>query len=393
MPILNFAAMDFYGKKNLWKFMLLVFAIFIGAATLFYTESFLKQLRQEEVKKVALWADAVNILQEADPETDLTLPIKIIESNTTIPVIIANRQNQIVTHANLNEQKAQDSLWLQQTLQAMVQEGNVIQLTIADGESQFLYYQNSTLLTQLRLYPAILLVVISLFIFVAYVAFSNSRKAEQNRVWNGLAKETAHQIGTPLSSLMGWLEMLKLKKANPTMLSEMEKDINRLNTITSRFSKIGSQPALQVKNLNTVTQNAVEYLKNRSPKNITISFAAPQQEAWARLNVPLYEWVIENLLRNAIDAIEKEGQIAVTLSLNENTAQIEVSDTGKGIPAHKLKAVFRPGYSTKKRGWGLGLSLAKRIIEEYHEGKIGVAQSEPQMGTTFKITLNRVSKP
>ncbi len=381
--------MDFYGKKNLWKFILLVFAILIGAATLFYTESFLKQLRQEEIKKASLWADAMNSLQQADNEDELTLTSKIIESNTTIPVIITDEENTILFSANLDENRASDRQWLQDLLKDMQDEGNVIELSIGPGESQFLHYQNSTLLTKLRFYPIVLLVVITLFIGVAYVAFSNSRKAEQNRVWSGLAKETAHQIGTPLSSLMGWLEMLKLKNADAKMLAEMEKDINRLNTITNRFSKIGSQPARSPQPIGAITEAAVEYLKNRSPKKVQVGLKSPAQDTEVLLNVPLYEWVIENLIRNAIDALEQEGHIEVEVSHQEKTVVVEVTDNGKGIPANRLKTIFRPGYSTKKRGWGLGLSLAKRIIEDYHQGKIVVAASEPQMGTTFRITLKR----
>jgi hypothetical protein len=381
--------MDFYGKKNLWKFILLIFASLIGALTLLYTESFLKELRQEELRKMNVWAMSMSILLEADNTSELTLPAEIMQSNHTIPVIVTDGEDNIIEVRNLNNPRAEDPEWLSEQMLMMKEEGNVIDGTYAGKVVTRVYFNNSNLLTKLRLYPLILLLVISMFVAIAYIAFSNSRKAEQNQVWTGLAKETAHQIGTPLSSLMGWLEMLKMNNADATMVAEMEKDINRLNTITDRFSKIGSQPLRSPQDIGAVTQNAVEYLKNRSPKRISINCQLPQAPVLVKLNLPLYEWVIENLLRNAIDAINIEGKIDIAVSLSGKTVLVDVSDTGKGIPAGKLKTVFRPGYSTKKRGWGLGLSLAKRIVEEYHEGKIFVAKSEPQTGTTFRIVLKQ----
>ncbi len=380
--------MDFYGRKNLWKFILLFFAFLIGVITLLYTESFLQDLRQEEVKKVNQWANAMAFIQQANNNTDLTLAIQIIELNTTIPVIIADSDGGIVATKNLDSPRANEDAYLQQRLEQMKNEGSFIEIKLAGNDRQFAYYENSTLLTKLRFYPIVLLVVISLFMVIAYVAFSGARKAEQNQVWNGLAKETAHQIGTPLSSLMGWLELLKMQDIDPSIPEEMEKDIKRLDTITNRFSKIGSQPALKPADLVLTTKMAVDYLKNRSPKKIEVSCDTPPEPLFTQINKPLFEWVIENLIRNAIDAIEGEGKIKV--SLEERDAkwlQIDVSDTGKGIPAQSLKTVFRPGYSTKKRGWGLGLSLARRIVEQYHQGKIFVAQSVPGEGTTFRILL------
>ncbi|MDR9373565.1 MAG: HAMP domain-containing sensor histidine kinase [Schleiferiaceae bacterium] len=382
--------MDIYNRKNYWKGALLIFAILIGGGTLFYTESFLADLRQAEVKKANLWAQAMSAVQRADAKTDLTLAYQIIQANTTIPVILANEADSILAHKNLPQRVQSSPAKMRARLRQMQAEGQRIEVQFANNQSNYLYYQNSTLLTQLRLYPVVLLVVISLFLSLAYWAFSGSRRAEQNQVWNGLAKETAHQIGTPLSSLLGWLEMLRLKEVDETTLAEMEKDIHRLQTITDRFSKIGSQPAIEKQDVNEVTRQAVHYLRSRSPRLISVELHEAAQPAYAELNIALYEWVIENLIRNAIDAIEGAGRITVELTTTARSVQIDVSDTGRGIPASRMGQVFRPGYSTKKRGWGLGLSLARRIIQEYHHGRITVAASEPGQGTTFRILLKRL---
>lgn len=359
--------------------------------TLLYTESFLLDLRNEEVKKVNQWANAMAFVQRADNNTDLTLAGQIIGDNTTIPVIIVDEEGEIVATNNINLPKNNEDEYLQKRLEQMQSDGSFIEITLGGNDRQFAYYENSTLLTQLRFYPIVLLVVISLFIIIAYVAFSGARKAEQNQVWNGLAKETAHQIGTPLSSLMGWLELLKMQEIDPSIPQEMEKDINRLETITNRFSKIGSQPALKKTDLVYTTKMAVEYLRNRSPKKVEVNCNLPHEPLYSNLNKPLFEWVIENLIRNAIDAIEGPGAINISLQVKDaKWLQIDVQDTGKGISAANLKTVFRPGFSTKKRGWGLGLSLAKRIVEQYHQGKIFVANSVQNEGTTFRILLPNV---
>lgn len=382
--------MDFYNRKNLWKLTLFLFALLIGAGTLWYTETFLQELRKEELRKMNIWAMSINTMLDADNTSELTLPAQIIEDNNTIPVIVTDGENNIIHTRNLPASKSTDQQWLQQQLEQMREDGNMIEAPYKGKTYNRIYFQNSTLLTKLRFYPLVLLLVIALFVGIAYVAFSSARKSEQNRVWNGLAKETAHQIGTPLSSLMGWLEMLKLKEVDPSMISEMEKDINRLNTITDRFSKIGSQPERKEVDVVEITRQAVEYLRSRSPKKIKISLTIGSQPLFVKLNVPLYEWVIENLIRNAIDAIEKQGEIELSIADTDKLVKIEVADTGKGISPGSLKTVFRPGYSTKKRGWGLGLSLAKRIIEEYHDGKIYVLSSQPGVGTTFRINLKKL---
>lgn len=383
--------MDFYGRKNLWKFILFVFAVLIGAATLWYTEGFLEELRQEEVKKVQQFADAMNVILTSDPSAELTFEESVIRSNTTIPIIITDNEGNLMASKNIEEERLDDPQWLQQRIREMGEEIQPFVIRLPN-ENQYLYYQNSTLLSKLRLYPLVLLLVISLFIVIAYIAFSNARKSEQNQVWNGLAKETAHQIGTPLTSLMGWLEYLRNSQVSESVVVEMEKDVNRLNTITERFSKIGSRPSIKPMPIYEITREAVNYLQSRSPRKIKVSFEAePQMKTQqAEVNKALFEWVIENLIRNAIDALEGgEGFIKVRLYSSARHLKIDVEDSGKGIAANRQKTIFRPGYTTKRRGWGLGLSLAKRIIEEYHRGRIFVAHSEIGKGTTFRILLKK----
>ena len=384
--------MDFYGRKNLWKFILLMFAFAIGGVTLWYTESFLKELREQEVKRVEHFASAYRDVLNADPDADLVLELSLIKSNTTVPILVTDEQGHFVEERNMNRERLlSDTVYLNQKINEMRAVADPIPVNIGDDQWQYLHYENSTLLVKLRYYPLILLLVIGLFMIIAYIAFSNARKAEQNQVWNGLAKETAHQIGTPLTSLMGWAEYLRSRETDSQVVEEMEKDIQRLNTITDRFSKIGSKPAISPQAVTQLTEESVKYLKARSPGNIEISFSAEEAVASSivKLNKPLFEWVIENLIRNAIDAIEGAGSIQVRVSETNKNVVIEVEDTGKGIPANKQRSIFRPGFTTKSRGWGLGLSLAKRIVEEYHGGRIFVASSEVGKGSIFRILLRK----
>lgn len=384
--------MDFYRKKNLWKLLLFFFAVFIGAATLWYTETFLSELRQQEVLRVNQFGEAMrNILGQEDNDK-IIFEQSFISSNNTIPIIWADADGNVIESRNIDPKKSKDPEWLKRKIQEMESEFTPIEIVVSDEITQYLYYQNSILLTKLRLYPLILLGVISLFIIIAYVAFSNARKSEQNQVWNGLAKETAHQIGTPLSSLMGWLELLRAKEVDAVMVEEMEKDINRLNTITERFSKIGSMPVISEQDVVQIAGESVSYLAARSPRKINVKFNAEGAgfgPLLVKLNKPLFEWVIENLVRNAIDAIEGQGDIEVRVSDSGRKVVVEVEDNGKGVPQNKFKTIFRPGFTTKSRGWGLGLSLAKRIIEEYHGGKIFVASSEAGRATIFRILLDK----
>ena len=384
--------MDFYGRKNLWKFILLMFAFAIGALTIIYTESFLKELREQEVRRVEQFADANRNILNSEPEADVTLELSIISSNSTIPILLTDENGRFIEARNMDKERLQsDSIYLQKKIEEMKSVADPIPVLVGDSDIQYIYYQNSTLLTKLRYYPIVLLLVIGLFMVISYIAFSNARKAEQNQVWNGLAKETAHQIGTPLTSLMGWTEYLRSHDTDSKIVVEMEKDIQRLNTITDRFSKIGSKPALTDHIIGSVVEDSVHYLQARSPGNIVISYQLDEEAAAERiqLNKPLFEWVIENLVRNAIDAIEDRGNIDVRLIQTAKNLVIEVEDNGRGIPANKQRAIFRPGYTTKSRGWGLGLSLAKRIIEEYHGGRIFVASSDVGKGSIFRILLRK----
>ncbi|MDX5325351.1 MAG: HAMP domain-containing histidine kinase [Bacteroidota bacterium] len=380
--------MDIYSHKNLWKLLLFLFAALIGAGTLLYTETFLKQLRAEEMRNLRNWAEAMRIVQTAPPGQDLTFTTIYLQQNRTIPLILVDQEGEILYTRNLDEKRSEDPKWVQKKLQEMKADHEPIPVPIDENITHFLYYSDSVILKQLRIYPVILLGVIALFVFIAYLAFSSARRSEQNRVWTGMARETAHQIGTPLSSLMGWIELLRARGTDESTVGEMEKDIHRLETITDRFSKIGSQPKIENCNLGEALEGSLEYLASRVSRKIEIKF--DPTEAYKHqipMNPQLFGWVIENLVRNAIDAIEGRGKITIQVEDLPRTVQIDVSDTGKGIPLNQSNAIFRPGFTTKSRGWGLGLSLAKRIIENYHNGKIFVAHSEIGKGTTFRILL------
>ena len=380
---------ELYNHKNRWKILLLVVAVLIAIATLWYTETFIKQIRAEETKRVEIWAEATRLLATSDNGSQLDLALKVIQLNTTIPVILTDSDTNIIQYRNFNIPRSVDEkAYIEKQLAEMIEENQSIVHDISPTDVNILFYKNSRVLTQLRIYPMVLLCVIGLFIMIAYMAFSNVRRSEQNRVWTGMAKETAHQIGTPLSSLMGWIEILRTQNASEDALQEMEKDIHRLQTITDRFSKIGSTPKLELADIVKETESSIGYLDRRSSKRIVLNFHNQiAHPVIIPLSTQLFGWVIENLVRNAIDAIEGKGQIDVTLSESNNTIQLDVQDTGKGMAPGIAKAIFRPGYTTKSRGWGLGLSLAKRIIEEFHGGKISVLKTVPGKGTTFRVTL------
>lgn len=384
--------MDIYLKKRRWKLLLLLGAIVIGVASLMYTNWLTEKLSEEERKKVILWAEATQRLASDDLslETDISLIEMIIDDNSTIPLILVNEDGAILIDANIQYKENRRDTVLQKELRKMKAHNPPIEVIISDTERQYFYYRESYLLRNLRRFPVVQLMVIFLFIAVAYLAFSASRSAEQNQVWVGMSKETAHQLGTPISSLMAWIELLRLQNADETIVSEFEKDIQRLEKITERFSKIGSKPELIPSDLCEVTSSTMEYLRKRSSGKVRYMFEADTSRDWyVPLNEALFSWVIENLCKNAIDAMNSEGVITISLSEKENDFVIDISDTGKGLPKSQFKAIFRPGYSTKKRGWGLGLSLAKRIVENYHKGKIFIKNSELKKGTTFRIVLHK----
>ncbi len=378
-----------YSNKNLWKAILLLVALLIGAATLIYTETFLDELRDEEQKKMEMWAQSIRTISRAETGEDVTLANMVSQSNTTIPIILVDTEGEIVTFRNIPERYAHSEKDLHKYLLKIKDKNEPIRINIGQGQVNDVYYDSSIVLRQLGIYPKVLLAVIASFLVIAYITFSSSRKAEQDRVWTGLAKETAHQIGTPLSSLMGWVEILRMKGVGEEIVGEIEKDIHRLNRITDRFSKIGSVPQLKNENLYNAVNDIILYLNARLPKKISLELKAPERlrDDQAPLNLPLFQWVIENLIRNGVDSIQGRGSVRVILGEQANYYFVEVIDTGKGIPRSKHNAIFRPGFTTKSRGWGLGLSLSRRIINEYHGGKIFVSQSELGKGTAFRIQL------
>lgn len=382
--------MNIYTQKQRWKILLLIAALLIGTASLWYTNRLVKKLSVEERKKIELWAEATRRLADiSEINSDINFLSIVISNNNTIPVIWADDKYEVISYRNLDSLKALEKGYLQKQVGIMRLEHAPIEIKIGKNLKQYILYKDSDLLVRLRFYPFFQLGVIALFLFVSYLAFSTSRKAEQNQVWVGMAKETAHQLGTPLSSLMAWLELLRMRGMSIEYTSEIEKDIQRLQTITERFSKIGSAPALSKVNVYEVLTRSVDYIKTRSSPSVEFVIDAQTLDVFAPMNVPLFEWVIENILKNALDAMGGKGKISLNITDQQQFVYIDIIDTGKGIPKATYKTIFKPGYTTKNRGWGLGLSLSKRIIEEYHNGQIFVKSSEINKGTTFRIVLNK----
>jgi nitrogen-specific signal transduction histidine kinase len=382
--------MNIYTRKLRFKYLLFLLAISIGVGSLYYTSKLVEKLAHEERKKVELWAKATSLIINSEDDRSLLFLVEVIQYNETIPVIVLNEEGDIIMMRNLDSLRIENPAYVEKSLARMREHSAPIEINLGEDQKQYLYYDRSTILTNLTYYPVIQLSVILVFLLVAYYAFSTSRKAEQNQVWVGLSKETAHQLGTPISSLMAWMEILKEKLREEKFVGELEKDVHRLEKITDRFSKIGAKPKLRDENLNDVVESAVAYLQTRSSNKITFEVITTDTPIVLPLNVPLFEWVLENICKNAMDAIEGEGAIKVSVIDNNKFVFIDIGDNGKGIPRRKHKTIFKPGFTTKERGWGLGLSLTKRIVEEYHGGKVFVANSEPGKGTTIRIILNRV---
>ncbi|MBT6364669.1 MAG: HAMP domain-containing histidine kinase [Bacteroidetes bacterium] len=378
--------LDVYTRKIHWKIALIAFGTIIGLASLFYTESFLKELRAEEELKIKRWAEAVEAVFFAEDDVNLSFYTQIIQDNKTIPVILTDSKGSIIAHRNLNTPETNPEKYLLRKLDEFKSSGSVLENSYADGQVNFLYYKGSNLLTKLRLYPLILLGVIGVYMLISYMAFSNARRSEQNKVWTGMAKETAHQIGTPLSALMGWLGYLKEQYPKENAFGEMEKDIDRLTDITDRFSKIGSQPERTDKDLDDTIEKTIDYLRSRLGNKITLSLDMDGSRA-SNHNQQLISWVLENMIKNSADAMDGSGTISVEKRTQSNRMIVLIKDTGRGITQADQRKIFEPGFTSKSRGWGLGLSLAKRIIEEYHGGKLTLEQSIPGEGTTFKISL------
>ncbi|MEP7168959.1 MAG: HAMP domain-containing sensor histidine kinase [Bacteroidota bacterium] len=388
--------MNIYTRKQRWKMFLLVAAVLIGVCSLWYTNILVNKLSVQEKIKAELWAKATQHLSDVSVNAgDLTFALDVLQSNTTIPVIQTDSKNNIKATINLDtlDKSGGGINFLHEQIEIMKKQHTPIEVKIDKDNTDYIYYKDSTILQQLRYYPYFQLGVISLFLLVSYLAFSSSRNAEQNQVWVGMAKETAHQLGTPLSSLVAWVEYLKLHNKNEEHLVEIQKDINRLQTITERFSKIGSAPTLKKENIAEVVNNSIQYIKSRVSSKVDFSLTSIPNHThiiYVPINVPLFEWVLENIFKNAVDAIEGIGKISILITDQQQFVYLDICDSGKGIAKSKFKTVFKPGYTSKKRGWGLGLSLSKRIIEEYHSGQIFVKSSELNKGTVFRIVLNKV---
>ena len=370
---------------------MLIVAIIIGISTFLITNDLARKLAVEERKKVELWALGMRQLSALDnEEKDYTFILEVIKNNETVPVILTNKEGQIISSRNLDPHRENDPEYQAKQLAKMKNDNDPIEITLLDGNMNFIYYKESILLTRLFYFPIIQFGVISLFLVVSYIAFSVSRKSEQDQVWVGLSKETAHQLGTPTSSLMASLELLRMKNVDEKIVGEFEKDVIRLEKITERFSKIGSSPKLEKQDIIIVLINTIKYIKARSSDKINFTYNFSEND---RILVPfnssLFEWVVENLLKNAIDSMVGKGNITINIDDRIQFLFIDIIDEGKGIPKSKYKTVFQPGYTTRQRGWGLGLSLSKRIIEIYHDGKIFVNHSEHDKGTSMRIVLKK----
>ena len=375
------------------KIMLVVSAVVIAAASLVVSHFLIKDLQREEKNKMEVWAEAMRSLDTADENTDLGLVLKVIDSNNTIPVIVLNAEGEVETFRNLSLRSATSSdstAMAREKAMSWRQGGQVVRINLSeDSPSSYIdvCYDDSLMLRRLAYYPYIQLGVVMIFVVIAVFALLTSKRAEQNKVWVGLSKETAHQLGTPISSMMAWTEMLKESYPDDELLPEMEKDVRRLQLIADRFSKIGSLPEARETSLTEVLNHVIDYMERRTSSRVTLVKDFPDDDIKVMLCSQLFEWVIETLCKNAVDALEGNGRITLLMRQEGQKVVVEVSDNGKGIRRKDIGNVFRPGFTTKKRGWGLGLSLAKRIIEEYHKGRIFVKESEVGVGTTFRIEL------
>lgn len=383
--------MVFSDRSNTTRWVLVGFSFLIIVMILWNTYTLFQIFKEEERNKMELWATAQKSLHNASDNMDVDLPLQIITNNTSIPTILTNEKDSILGSNNIDEEIINDSVKANQLLKQFKYANKRIQIKIDKGSYQYLYYTNSPLLSQLKYFPIALLLIIFLFGALVYNYYRTNKMSDQNKLWAGMAKETAHQIGTPLSSLIGWLEIMKSENIDETMVGEIEKDINRLQNITERFSKIGSEPHLEEKDLVEETKMAYDYLQSRFAGQVSFSFKAIETPVHVKINPTLHGWTIENLVKNAIDAMKGRGSIHITIEEEGRYVTIKISDTGKGIPKSQFKKIFEPGFTTKKRGWGLGLSLSKRIVEEYHKGQIRVLHSEIGKGTTFQIRFRKCS--
>ena len=373
-----------------WKTYLIIIAMCIVGTSIYYTNQLAHKLASEEKKNIQQLVEALKINATTDNPIAQQLAGALINQNKTIPLILTDENGKIAVdgYINLDTAKAKDSIYLKEKLEEFKDLHEPIVSDYGFGK-QNVYYGESRLLKQLRYYPYVQLVIIILFLVIVLIALTSAHRSLQNQVWVGLSKETAHQLGTPLSSIQAWLELLKADNADSEPVLEMQKDLDRLNLVADRFSKVGSSPQLYEENLVTRMQTMVDYMQKRAPSKVSITLKSTDTDVLVNISASLFDWVVENLMRNALDAMDGKGSIAIQITNNSQHVLVDITDSGKGIPNHLLKKIFAPGFTTKKRGWGLGLSLSKRIIEKYHHGSIFVKQSELGKGTTFRIILRR----
>ena len=386
-----FVLMNFLTNNILFRRIAILISLIIVSLILWNTYTFFQKFKQEERIKMEILATAQKeIATNIDLNANVDLPLKVIESNSNIPMILVNEKGTIEYFQNLDSLKSLNPKYLANQLAKMKSENEPIKVSYNGKNIQFIYYRNSDLLNKLTYYPVALIFILLLFLSVIYMFYDANKVAETNKLWTGMAKETAHQIGTPLSSLLGWIAILKMEKIEDKYVEEIENDVSRLNTIANRFSKIGSMPELKKENIVAQTKQAFDYLESRSSKQISFEFRSVNNEIYTNINKELFGWVIENLIKNSMDAMLGKGHLLLTIENPSKKVKITISDTGKGIPKKLYKQIFKPGFTTKKRGWGLGLSLSKRIIEDYHKGSVFVHKSEIDKGTSFQILLNLI---
>ncbi len=374
-----------------YKLFLFIIAVIIAGFSLIYTNKLVEKLKQSEKKRIELWAEAYKDVLSTDIDKQISMiSFNIINENKNIPVIMTDENDKIISFANLDSVKSQLPEYLTEQLQKMKSANLPIVIEYSENHKNYIYYQDSLLLQLLQKYPYYQFVLIALFVIVTYILLVISKRAEDNSIWAGMSRETAHQLGTPISSLIAWVEMLKIKQPDDPLLPEVQKDVKRLETITERFARIGSTPKLEFTELTKVINSALEYLKARTSSKVEYFFEKPKDPIDVLMNVSLMQWVVENICKNAIDAMSGVGKIKIEIRKEKKITIVDFTDTGKGIPKREFKKVFKPGYTSKKFGWGLGLALVKRIIEDYHNGKIYILNSEIGKGTTFRVELKNM---
>lgn len=381
-----------YESRQQLKYVFIIVAILIALASVAVSDSLIKKLAQEERSRMEIWTEAYRVLTTEDTDQNLMVILRIIEGNTSIPVILCDDHGNILNHRNIPVPAEGDSVFLKRKMREFQAKHTPIVVDIGNNSYQYLFYDDSILLKRLLIYPYVQLTVVFVFILIAFLALASTKRAEQNKVWVGLTKETAHQLGTPISSLIAWVEYLKTKDVEATYLNEMEKDVKRLEVIADRFSKVGSVPTLKLLDINEAVRSSCNYMSTRVSAKVRIVYQPAPEPLYVQMNESLFSWVIENLTKNAVDAMEGRGMITITTGRRKRHIWIDVTDTGKGIPKSRFKTVFTPGYTTKKRGWGLGLSLVRRIVETSPGGRIYVRSSEPGKGTTFRIEMASASQ-